>query len=400
MEQPKLKRIIVFGGACIEGCSREGYRAKAPIAHYLKDLSRYAQETYFFAQSVRQNGNEPCYTGHLIAPGLKVQALGKGLACRWKEVLKLRSMAEGSSIILFMPNAIFLTLISAFLRKSTAAFGVYLANDFESHAKEHRFRGGSIGRWFYLYAFRSMITNAHFIIARGRRAEALVGDLSKPIHQTLPLGHLDLTEVGQSIDRCSDERKRQFLFVGKLLWRKGLGELLQAMKLLRGRHPDVAFSLTVVGDGDERAAIEALAKELELSELVNFTGWIDKREVLQMHWKAADILVMPSSLHKEGVPRVIDEALSQGLPVVATEIGGVSDEFSARGEVLLVHPADADALVDGMEKMAFNIEIRNTHIVRGRARIERWLQHKSAGHQHAQLLIETANLRAASPSAR
>jgi glycosyltransferase involved in cell wall biosynthesis len=94
---------------------------------------------------------------------------------------------------------------------------------------------------------------------------------------------------------------------------------------------------------------------------------------------------MPSSKHKEGVPRAIDEALSRKIPVVATSIGGIPKEYT-NGEVYLVEPGDTEKLISGLEEVLFNVQLRRKQIKQGRLRVDRWRQHGSAGHQHGKLL--------------
>jgi glycosyltransferase involved in cell wall biosynthesis len=65
---------------------------------------------------------------------------------------------------------------------------------------------------------------------------------------------------------------------------------------------------------------------------------------------------MPTSTHPEGVPRVIDEALVRRIPVVATRIAGVSEEFR-EDEVLLVEPEAPDQIADGIEAILFDPEL-------------------------------------------
>lgn len=387
----KLPRILVFGGACIEQHPQEGFVTKKPIAQYLLDLTDYADEVVFYAQLVHRANNENRYEGSLKHAQLKVVPNARSWADKFfKEPGQFKAAAKDSGVILYLPNALHLFCAAAWLKRHAAAFAIYLANDFESHAQEHRFKGGALGRAYYLNGFRNMMRQSDFIIARGQRSETLAKGYPAPVHQTLPLGHLDLTEGTSVQERCTTPGKTALLFVGKVLWRKGLGELLSALHTLRQRRPEAGFELTVVGDGVERAEVQERAAELGMNDCVSFTGWIDNRDELKRHWGHADMLVMPSSLHKEGVPRVIDEALAQGLPVVATSIGGVEEEFTEGKEALLVPPADAEALAKAIEQMATDSALRQQYVQRGLARIERWRKYGSAGHQHGQLLLACA----------
>ncbi|MEV6241569.1 glycosyltransferase family 4 protein [Lentzea sp. NPDC051838] len=121
---------------------------------------------------------------------------------------------------------------------------------------------------------------------------------------------------------------RKLLFVGLLTERKGLQILLEALP------PDV--TLTVAGDGPERARCEELAQ----GKPVEFLGFrTDVPELLRKH----DALVVPSTMEQQ--PLVIAEAMAAGKPVVATDTGGVADMLDVPGTALrLAAPNDVTSL--------------------------------------------------------
>ncbi len=123
------------------------------------------------------------------------------------------------------------------------------------------------------------------------------------------------------------------LTTARLDAQKGLTYLLDAAALL----PDPMFA--VVGDGPERAALEAQVAALGLRDRVRFLGYrSDVPELLA----ACDVFVLPSLY--EGLPLALLEAMASGVPVVATAIGGVDEAVQDGVSALLVPPADARAL--------------------------------------------------------
>jgi len=109
----------------------------------------------------------------------------------------------------------------------------------------------------------------------------------------------------------------RLLFVGRLSRVKGIDGLLEAMTRLRGK----AY-LTIVGDGEERPALEKRIEEKQLEGTVCLAGSCTPEEV-QTYYSSSDILVMNSSV--EGKPMVILEAMSHGLPVLTTPVGGIPE---------------------------------------------------------------------------
>lgn len=136
---------------------------------------------------------------------------------------------------------------------------------------------------------------------------------------------------------------RRLVFVGLLVERKGLATLLAALAL-PGVMP-VDATLTVVGDGPERAKAEELARAL--GGRVEFLGFrSDVPELLRHH----DALVLPSTMEQQ--PLVVAEAMAAGKPVVATDTGGVADMLGRAGaDGALAAPGDVGGLADRLRAL-------------------------------------------------
>lgn len=138
-----------------------------------------------------------------------------------------------------------------------------------------------------------------------------------------------------------DAETTLFATVAMLRPHKGVRHLLEAAGLLRAARRAARY--VVVGDGPERASLEAQATALGLHDAVSFLG---ARHDVSTVLAAADAYVHPS-LH-EALPTSVLEAMAVGLPVVATRIGGLS-EMVLDGETgLLVPPARVDVLAGAM----------------------------------------------------
>ena len=141
--------------------------------------------------------------------------------------------------------------------------------------------------------------------------------------------------------------------VARLVKVKNLNLLLAACAELRRRKLD--FRCVIVGEGTERAELEALRAKLDLENSVELPGAADQDEVLR-RWQHATVGVLTSE--NEGMPVSLMEAAACGVPVVATRVGGVP-ELVADGETGLITPAgDAPALADALEKMLRDAALR------------------------------------------
>lgn len=132
--------------------------------------------------------------------------------------------------------------------------------------------------------------------------------------------------------------KDLLLFVGNLVQVKGLDVLLAACDDLA--RAEVPFRIHLVGDGPLRSWVEREAQRLSLGDRVFLAGARPHDEIADW-FRAADLLVLPS--RSEGVPSVLLEAASCGLPFVATRVGGIP-EIAHLGTGRLVRSGDADAL--------------------------------------------------------
>lgn len=136
-------------------------------------------------------------------------------------------------------------------------------------------------------------------------------------------------------------------YVGKLVPRKGVDTLVEAIGLL-ARRPTGAPLLVAAGIGEERPALERRAAELGVADRVRFVGKVDHDEV--GWWMAAgDLFVLPSL--SEGLPTVVCEAMNVGRPVVATAVDGTPEIVREGRTGLLVPPSDAPALADALGRV-------------------------------------------------
>lgn len=125
--------------------------------------------------------------------------------------------------------------------------------------------------------------------------------------------------------------------VGRLVPIKDVPTFLRAAAVVHREQPDVRFA--VVGDGDERAALESLTRELGLEGIVHFYGW--RRDMAAVF---GDLQLVVNASLNEGTPVAIIEALAAARPVVATRVGGTPDVLQEGRFGRLVAPGDAAAL--------------------------------------------------------
>jgi glycosyltransferase involved in cell wall biosynthesis len=152
--------------------------------------------------------------------------------------------------------------------------------------------------------------------------------------------------------RAIEREAVRVLAVGRLVQQKRFDRLLHAVAET-ARRCKSRFEVVVAGDGPEKSSLETMARRLGVSGDVRFTG---NSADLVPAYQSADVLVSTSDY--EGTPNVILEAMSCGLPVVATGVGGVPDIVSHGQTGFLVEPLDAPGLVRALCTLIENRELR------------------------------------------
>jgi glycosyltransferase involved in cell wall biosynthesis len=158
--------------------------------------------------------------------------------------------------------------------------------------------------------------------------------------------------------------------LANLVPRKGVDVLLEALARL-----EPAPRLWIAGDGPERGALEALAKQLGLAERVHFLGRCDDTGDLLA---ACDVFVMPSRLEGLGVAAL--EAMAAGRPVVASRVGGLAGLVVHERTGLLVPSDDVASLADALRRVLDDAALRTALGAEGPRRIaEGWLAEQMVG---------------------
>jgi glycosyltransferase involved in cell wall biosynthesis len=192
-----------------------------------------------------------------------------------------------------------------------------------------------VGRWYARLLIRNTtayIANSQEIAADLRRW----GVADAQIHR-IPNG----VDVPPPAPPGTQTRVLRFVYLGRLDPEKSLDLMLRGFARAKaaGR-----ASLTLVGDGEDRATLERLAGELGLRETVTFSGVV--RDVSQA-LRAADVFVSTSV--SEGMSNALLEAMSFGLPPLVSRVSGVRDMVDDDRSGLLFEPNDVDAFARRLE---------------------------------------------------
>jgi glycosyltransferase involved in cell wall biosynthesis len=181
------------------------------------------------------------------------------------------------------------------------------------------------------------------VVSTAMRDEAQRLRLAPARLAVLPMG-VDLQRRFVADAGVAREPER-LLFVGRLVAKKGLRHLLDALPAIRARRPRV--TLEVVGYGPEEPALRAQAAQLGLDDAVRFLGPRPQQDLPEFYRRAA-LLVAPfvrdASGDQEGLPVVLMEAAACGCPVLAGDVAGIDDLLGPAAGEATVPAADVAAL--------------------------------------------------------
>lgn len=388
----KRTEILVIGGGNLERSPAGEYVTKVPIADYLTELSeRIGHVVWFVDQSgtwgVVLEGTNTRVKGVLDPEKVTVVPIdttARGtLRNTW---LFFRYIVQRPYGVFFLPQVMTLVPSLPFARLLMKRFVVYLAGDYEVTLNDEEVMKNKWFGWSFLFrhAYEGAMSQAYGVIARGGRLASLARRCNPRVIETVPLGHMQAVKVNEDVP-LDDEAPRRLLYIGLLVESKGMNDLTAALKMVLDRRPSATIDIDVLGDGPDIADFEAYAEKLGVAKQVHFHGWVESKDEMAAYFAGSHALVMPTSTHPEGVPRSIDEALVRKIPVVATRIAGVPDEF-ANGEALLVDPSAPDQIANGIETLLYDATERARYIEGADRRRRQWTAFASAAEQHAKYL--------------
>jgi len=137
------------------------------------------------------------------------------------------------------------------------------------------------------------------------------------------------------------------IYVGRLAPEKGLEVLIGAVAIVRDK--GLNLRCRIVGSGKSEGGLRNIVARAGLEQVVEFVGFVEPGPELYREYDGADLFV--STSHTEGIPKTLYEAMARGLPIVATDVGGVAQLVTNRVNGLLVQPRDCAAAASAIEEL-------------------------------------------------
>lgn len=205
----------------------------------------------------------------------------------------------------------------------------------------------------------------------------------------LPAERLELARLGvaasRARSRASADGVWRVVSCSHLIPLKRVDRIARALVQLARQHPDRRLAWTHFGDGPQAASVRAALREAPPNLSTRLAGRVDNETVLAHYaQEPVDLFVLLS--RSEGLPVSIQEALAAGVPVLATDVGGVAEAVGRDGEAGLLLPADADdaAVLRALQAL-LGEEDPARRTARREAARQRWAQDFDAARNHTRL---------------
>jgi colanic acid/amylovoran biosynthesis glycosyltransferase len=205
----------------------------------------------------------------------------------------------------------------------------------------------------YEVRLRALLQKLPLVLAR---SESLCAKL---IELGCPAEKIRLNRTGIPLDRFPYQAREipiggrwRFVQACRLIPKKGLRTALRAFAQFLKTHPESRF--VIAGEGPMAAELAVFVRELKIADAVEFPGFLDQAELAALYY-SAHFFLHPSELtedqNQEGIPNSMLEAMSTGLPVLATTHGGIPEAVTHGKTGLLVPERDHDALFSAMREL-------------------------------------------------
>jgi colanic acid/amylovoran biosynthesis glycosyltransferase len=214
--------------------------------------------------------------------------------------------------------------------------------------------------------FRDLFASCTLVLARSGSLASALSDLGCP-RTKLRIHHAGIPlDIFRYVPRLRPaDGAWRLLQACRLIAKKGLEMTIRAFAAFSKRHPNA--SLTIAGDGPLRGALEEMTTRLRLEGRIHFAGFVSQSALLDLYRKS-HLFLHPSEQtpdgDREGIPNSLLEAMATGLPCITTRHAGIPEAVSHLESGIMVRESDQQGIVEWLESLTCDDELRNSLGVR------------------------------------
>ena len=219
---------------------------------------------------------------------------------------------------------------------------------------------------------RKVAAAEHVISVSQYNKELIVAECGEPYREKIHVIHCGVDPKTFTVQTRHCTSPQHIICVASFHEVKGHKYLIEACRILKTRGVDFVCSL--VGDGPLRGMIEAQIEESDLHDHIELHGNLPSRVVAALVSRA-DVMALTSvptrDGRREGIPVALMEGMASGLPVVASDLGGIPELVESGCSGILVPPRDSGAIANALEKLAKDKDLRAAMGRAGREKVVR-----------------------------
>ncbi len=224
----------------------------------------------------------------------------------------------------------------------------------QAYIKISSYIRGLLERFVYL--------QSPMLLVRNQEVYNSLSSCRSGVHIAAPFTSFSIQDIFQREDTCADGGII-CLTVGDMVPNKGVSDILRAIRILLDMGYPIQWWHAGSSWPEYQAEIESLIENLHLSSHVKVHGYQKHDELLSLY-RQSDIFILAS--RSEGMPRVLAEAMTQSLPVIATRVGGVSAALKDEYHALLIEPENPNSIAFAVLRLINDSMLRKILIHHGR----------------------------------
>ncbi|MFN6945103.1 MAG: glycosyltransferase [Cytophagaceae bacterium] len=328
------------------------------IPRFLTKINRRWSKWYLDPMNSKENGMEIIRPYFISLRGLNYEGIN-GILMHLSLSNLLRKLIKTRKIDLILgynaiPEGIAVVRLAKSFKLPCGFWAI--GSDVNDFAKYNRIN---------YYLLRKSIEESNIIFTESKDLENKIRQYSaKPLNVKTFYKGIDVSNFRELPPRSDllkrlglNAERRYILFVGRLIYDKGIYELADTFCRIAKKYPDI--DLMLIGEEIEK---ENLVTKFDKEGIINrviFKGMIPYKEVAY-HMKISELLVFPT--WAEGLPNVVMEAMAVGLPVVATNVGGIPEVLEDGVTGLSVPVKNVEKLVEAIIRMIEDKDLRKACI--------------------------------------
>ena len=354
--------VVINSSEFYDDGTRKHFRSG--IEQQIEELAKHFKKAYLYAPQTQTE-----FEGYVMR-AVEVRPLCQGLHTTLGEFLRRRGDYRKSleNIIehhkndffcIYFPDSFIGVIAAGLAKKHKLKFCLRITADL---AQEFKMRGASKCRKLLSVFVNPMLNSRMSKLVENTLAFYSGMDIykAKGEHYVITSASFDRGVMFKRSDTCK-RKPYKILYVGRFDKKKGIEFLISAMSILNKKGYDVR--LTIVGFGGEETELRRVVEHLKLGNVVEFKGFVPFGPKLFNEYKKADIFVFPSLEDIQGKSYL--EAMAFGVPVIATNVGCISNYVTDKKTGLLINPESSEEIYNAIVRITEYPKLRKKLIVNG-----------------------------------